>query len=415
MSNALAIAAVTRTMRKLLDDAVKAPLPGNLPPDVKPTTEIQVTILPLDRARDGDNTKNQINLFLYQSVLNAAWRNTDIPRRVMPGETGYPPLALNLYYLITAYGQDNNELISQFLLGRAVSVLHDHPVLGPTEISEALGASELQNQIERIRVTPQPLSLEEISKLWAGLQTNYRLSAAYEAAVVLIDSTRPSRTPLPVLTRGPADQGVAAQADLIPPYPAIDDATPPNHQISARLGDVLTITGHHLDGAAAVVRFTTSRLLAPFEIAPQAGGSAEQMTVQLPNDPVNWPAGFYTVAVAFGPPANVRTTNELSLSLAPSITTALPVTVARVGGNATLNLNCSPQVRPEQRAALLVGDREIVAEPHTAQTDRLTFITKAANLGTFFLRLRVDGVDSLLIDRTVTPPVFDQTQKVKIT
>jgi hypothetical protein len=31
------------------------------------------------------------------------------------------------------------------------------------------------------------------------------------------------------------------------------------------------------------------------------------------------------------------------------------------------------------------------------------------------VRLRVDGVDSLLVNRAVTPPVFDQTQKVTVT
>jgi len=141
MSNALAVTAVTRTLRKLLDDAVKAPVPDNLPADVKPTAEIQVTTLPPDKARDGNTAKNQVNLFLYHSVLNSGWRNMDVPRLIMPGETGQPPLPLNLFYLITAYGQDNNELISHFLLGRAMSVLHDHAVLGRNEISDALAAS----------------------------------------------------------------------------------------------------------------------------------------------------------------------------------------------------------------------------------------------------------------------------------
>ena len=31
------------------------------------------------------------------------------------------------------------------------------------------------------------------------------------------------------------------------------------------------------------------------------------------------------------------------------------------------------------------------------------------------MRLRVDGVDSLLVDKTVTPPVFDPAQKVTVT
>src|SRR5216684_5234320 len=189
MSNELAIAAVTRTLRQLIDDAVKETVPGNIPNDVQPTHQIQdVTTLPLDKARDSNATTNQVNLFLYHTLLNAAWRNQDLPRQARPGELSQPPLALNLYYLITAYGQDNNELISQFLLGRAMRVLHDRALLMPSEISNALAASELHDQIERVRITPQPLSLEEMSKLWMTFQTQYRISAAYEVSVVLIET-----------------------------------------------------------------------------------------------------------------------------------------------------------------------------------------------------------------------------------
>jgi hypothetical protein len=35
--------------------------------------------------------------------------------------------------------------------------------------------------------------------------------------------------------------------------------------------------------------------------------------------------------------------------------------------------------------------------------------------GEYFARLRIDGVDSFLVDHSVSPPVFDQTQKVTVT
>src|SRR5262245_45040584 len=148
MSNELAIAAVTRTLRQLIDDAVKEAVPPNIPSDVQLTNQVQVTILPLDKARDSNATTNQVNLFLYHTVPDAAWRNQDLPRQARPGELSRPPLALSLYYLITAYGQDNNELISQFLLCRAMRALHDHALLMPGEISNALAASELHDQVE---------------------------------------------------------------------------------------------------------------------------------------------------------------------------------------------------------------------------------------------------------------------------
>jgi len=399
VSNALAIAAVTATLRNLIVKGVDLP-------------NQNITTKPLDKVRTGNTSPDQLNIFLYQTVLNAAWRNMDMPRQVRPGEAGQPPLALNLYYLITAYGQGDDETQSHRWLGKAMSVLHDHPLLGAQEIQDALKESELQSQIERVRITPQPMSLEEMSKLWTTFQTQYRISAAYQVEVVLIESTRPARTPLPVLTRGKDDSGVPAQADLIPPFPTILDVQPQKKQPSARLNELLTITGFHLDGDSVAVRFTTSRLPAP-RIEP-AAGTSEQVKLTVPNDPVNMPAGFYTVAVRVrtaGEPD--RFTNEWPLQIAPVISNIAPATAP--AGDVTFALTCTPQVQPEQRTSVLFGDREILAQPHAAQTNTLTFNVSGAEKGVYFLRVRVDGVDSLLVDRTTVPPSFDPSQKVTIT
>jgi hypothetical protein len=173
MSNALAIAAVTATLRHLLDRGLNAGLPGT-----------RVTTRPPDKARDAGGG-NQVNLFLYQTLPNAAWRNTDL-------SAGGPPLALNLYYLLSAYGQndDDAEPFSHRLLGEAMRILHDHPVLDPATIQEALPGSDLHEQAERVRITPQPLTLEEMARLWGTFQTQYRISVAYEVSVVLIAGTR---------------------------------------------------------------------------------------------------------------------------------------------------------------------------------------------------------------------------------
>jgi hypothetical protein len=97
----------------------------------------------------------------------------------------------------------------------------------------------------------------------------------------------------------------------------------------------------------------------------------------------------------------------------------MPQTVTRdVDGNVAVTLTCSPEVRPEQRAALLVGGREVLAEPHPTQTDTLTFEfgnptpADEPDPVEHFVRLRVDGVDSLLIDRTGAVPAFRNSQRV---
>ena len=408
MSNSMAIAAVTATLRNLLFQGVTAD------PDLVDTT---VTTQAPDQARDSNNNANQINLFLYQTEPSAAWRNMDMPRQVKPGETGQPPLALNLYYLITAYGRNDDDVFGHRVLGRAMSSLHDHPVFGAEEIKAALFGNDLHEQVERVRMTPQSLSLEEMSKLWNTFQTRYRISAAYQVSVVLIESTRPAKTPLPVLTRSSDDQGITARADLTPPFPTLESVDPPDNQPSACLGGVLTLSGHHLDGDSVLVRFMSRRLTQAIEVSPLAGGTAREIRVELPDEPANWHAGLYSLAAIISRADDQdRTTNELPLSLAPRITTGLPITIARnPGGDAEIILTCSPQVQPEQRAALLLGDREVLAQPHPVQTDTLMFVVTDANPGEYFLRLRVDGVDSLLVDRTVIPPVFDETQKVEIT
>jgi len=408
VSNPLAIAATTLTLQAILQSTIVSD-----PADTD-LTDTTVTILPPDKAR-GNGNANQLNLFLYQILPNAAWRNMNIPSQVATGETGNPPLALTLHYLLTAFGKDNDTTLpfGHHLLAKAMSILYDHALLGPDEIRSATSAtfpgSDLDKQIERVRITLQPMSLEEISKLWTGLVTQYRLSVGYEVSVMLIDSTQAKKTPLPVLTRG-----VKAPASLIPPFPALDQIQFPNSQTSALLGDSLILTGNNLDGTTVGLVFNHPLWSAPVEIPPLPGGTATQVTVIIPNSPANWPAGFYTVSLMVQRPTETyrRTTNQLSFGLAPKITIAPPTSA---GPNITYTVTCSPEVRPEQYAALLLGDQEIVAQPHTTQTASLSFQAQNLSTGKYFVRLRVDGVDSLLVNRALTPPMFDQTQKVTVT
>jgi hypothetical protein len=405
MSNALAIAAVTATLDAILGNGVHAD------PDLNDTA---LTTLPPDKAR-GTITSNQLNLFLYQILPNAAWRNMDIPQQVKPGETAIPPLALNLHYLMTAFGRenDNSQPFDHHLLGRAMSILYDHALLGPDEIKLAFPGSDLERQVERVRITLQPLSIEEISKLWTGFMTNYRLSVAYEVSVALIESTQPARAPLPVLTRGPQDSGLTAQGNLLPPFPTLYTATPPNQQPAARLGDVVTLTGFNLDGTNVGVVFDHPLWASPVEVAPQPGGTSTQLAVAIPNQPAAWPAGAYSVAVLVQRPTESyrRSTNQVSVSVAAQITIAPQTAPA---GSVALAVTCSPEVWPGQHVSLLMSDQEVPSADVAAPAATLNF-TVSLTAGVYFVRLRVDGVDSLLVDRSVTPPVFDPTQTVTIT
>jgi hypothetical protein len=427
MSDSLAIAAVTTTLRNLLDTGLNA--------DISGTT---VTTRPLDRARQGING-NQINLFLYHTLPDPAWRNMDIPWKLKAGETGQPPLPLCLYYLVTAYyGQDeegvdtttdaNRILGGQRLLGRAMSILFDHPLLDSAAINGVLPPDDQLNhpfdQVERVRITSQPLSLEDMYKLWSGFQTVYRLSAAYEVSVVLIESARPAKTPLPVLRRGSQDQGVFTQPGL---SPTLFEVRPPRGKPAAELGDTLELHGISLDAGNLTLRMRHALLDNPIDLAPLPGATYGTMQVKLPGTgddpqaPSKWPAGVYTLAIQVQRPGLPAWTSiAVPFALAPQITITAPPGNTAAAGNVTVGLDCIPQVRPEQRVALLFGEREIQLTSLTTPGDptapsSLTFLVENAVSGVYVIRLRVDGVDSIPVDFSVTPPAFADGQKVTIT
>ena len=412
MSNALAIAAVTITLRHLLQQRF----------DVESSGGITVTTRPLDKVRDTTvSSGDQVNLFLYDTQINPAWRNMDIPSQVKPGETGGQLLPLNLYYLLTAYAQNDDfpEPTSHRLLGVAMSVFNDHPKITSADIRAALPTTDsseydLDLQEEQLRIVYQPLSVEEAFNLWSTFQVPYRVSAAYEVSVVLIESSLSAKTPLPIIRLQSDDRGPILQSNLLSPLPTLVSLQLPNQQASARLGDILILNGFHLDAENVVVSFI--RLEISLELPVLAERTATFIKVQLPDEPENWAAGLYTVLVQVtraGEPT--RTTNELSFALAPEILDIIPRQITPdANGEVTLTLILSPQVRPRQRVALLLGDREVLAQPHPNQTDRLEFRIAGVTPGEYFVRVRIDGVDSLLVDRTVTPPVFDQNQKVVI-
>ena len=214
MSSPLAIAAVTAVLKDLLNNGVIAndlsSLAGN---------PVKVTSKPPDVVLSGQQEEPGINIYLYHMTPNQGWRNVGQPARNANGDrTANPPLAMDLHYLLMAYGRE--EYQAEILMGYAMHVLHETPCLTRQAIRtslsaipsqqvsgailpsafQALAAADLANQIEVIKITPETLSVEELSKLWSAFQANhFRLTAGYQASVVLIESRKSTRASLPVL------------------------------------------------------------------------------------------------------------------------------------------------------------------------------------------------------------------------
>ena len=124
-------------------------------------------------------------------------------------------------------------------------------------------ASDLADQVELIKITPAAMSIDDMSKLWTAIQSNYRPSSAYQVSVVLIEGTRPG---------GLAAAGaVARQASIRSPIAIAASWSiptccrrcrpcsrprPPSRRPARGSSDQVTLSGVRLAGTGHAVRLT---------------------------------------------------------------------------------------------------------------------------------------------------------------
>lgn len=415
MSTELAITTVTRTLRQILEKEVPAKM-GIAADVVQP---LQVTTLPPQKVRDIHKSDNVINLYLYRTEVNAAWRNQPIPAS---GPSAPPPLALNLEYLICTYGEGEREDIAHYYLGAAMRVMHDCAIVPRAKLAaEVEGKGLVHQQLENIRVSPRGFSIEEISKLWSVLGAQYRISAAYNVTVLLIDSRTKSASGPPVLRQGADDRGPVA---MTTPPPTLDAAKPASGFRAVRLGEDLLIEGENLEGGTAQAFLRHPALKDP-KPWPATIVSGVEATIAIPaavpasGVSKNWPSGVWTVALEITRPNQPKwTTNEVPFALAPSITIS-PASINTPNAPFTLTINATPMLRDGQTALVLFDDQQ--TPPKTATTapgDDSPTVIKAdvqGDVGKHLVRLRVDGIDSIPIIKTNDQLDFDPTQSVEVT
>jgi Pvc16 N-terminal domain len=399
MSSSAAIATVTYALTALIQKEVDS---------VRGVAGTKVTSVPPDKARTA-TTGNQVNVFLYRVSIDPAWRNMDAPG-TRPGELSQPPLPLILSYLITAYGENEEEIPAHRLLGNAMSILNDSPILARADIAritaEMAAGSGLDQQVELVKFTPDPRPQDELSRMWTTFGTGYRLSVSYDASVVLIDSRTPLVAPMPVLARGPADSGPTVTTG----YPRIDSAVPlvqlpsgeevPNAWGAAQAGEKVRLTGTNLS-AVTSVEMNGLRLDTPVLLTPTSNPDGS-LVVVIPADR-SIPAGIVSLSAVVDEPSGPLYSASVPLAVAPAITNASPIR-KRLGanGSATIAITCEPQVVANQAVALIVGSTFVPTTSPATPTGELSFtVTGLAKKMDYPLRLRVDSVDSL---PTATPP-----------
>ena len=166
MSDFTAIAAVTGTLRRLLESEM-----------------VGITIEDDISPANAEPTLPTVALFLYRVDSNAFTANLDWAVRSAT-QLQAPPFGLNLHYLVTPYGPGQIEI--QRTLGEVMRVFHDRAVLraGDPALLPPLAA-----MTEELRIVPRTLSLSDSMELWKSFhERSYRLSLTYEVSAVLIDS-----------------------------------------------------------------------------------------------------------------------------------------------------------------------------------------------------------------------------------
>lgn len=398
MSGFRAIAGVSSTLRSLLRDRMEQP--------------VDVTIAPPDVTVAGA-TGRRVNLYLYQVSENAFLKNQEIPGQGHPADYGRPPLSLEFHYLMTTFSASETaadaDLEAQQILGDAMRAFHEFPIITDSlhqgddiNLPRILDPS-LVGEFEKIKITLQPLTIDDFSKLWAALpQVNFRRSVVYQVSAVQIDGRRLRRSVLPVRERHvyvlPFRTPVIEEIQRDPPFFASTGAI-------AEVGDTIVIRGRNLraDSTRVLLDTTSVAIAAPLD-------TEIRLTV-----PATLPAGLHSVQVVHDllldaepgqPPVPHRgfESNVMPLLVIPQLSGVAPSPAAR---GTVVTATVAPAALARQRKALLVGDVEVQAEP-PADIDAPPSATVDFRLpattptGVQLVRIRIDGAESRLTVNPIT-------------
>jgi len=427
VSTALALAGVTALLQDMLANRLaEAPVAATL-------GSVTISALPPDRVELGEmSDPTQVNVFLHQVTQNPGWANIGAPVRSGSGERlSSPPLALDLHYLITAYAAQ--ALRTEILLARIAQTFHEVPVPTRAAITQALApaappagfppgmdATGLADQFEHLRITPEAMSNEELSKLWSALQARYRPTLAYRVTTVLIDSDLAARQALPALR---AVTRVSGQ-----PRPII-------LSVGAEAGPIAPVvpgTRIVIAGSALVAGQMRVMVGATDLTAAIAQSAPDRLVVTLP-DPGTLSAGAHAVsirhlAISGTPPAlrDAQVSNRGILVLQPTATAAFARSAHVVEDGVTLRdgaltLTVAPEVGRDQRVEVVLNatdgsgrgysfrapDGNGMAPGVATAADVAVPIRRVA-VGTYLLRVQVDVAESPLnaaADGTFTGPL----------
>ena len=384
MSDEFAIAAVTATMSYLLD-----------------SYGVAVSTRPPDSQSD---TGARINIFLYQVAPNTGYRNKDLPARNFAGVlVRKQQLGLALHYLLTAYGNNDDELSAQLTLAEALRVLHENPILTRDLVTEAVNdadikadltdieTSDLAEQVELVKLSMQSLSLEDLTKIWSSFfkTGSYRISVVFKATVVLLDGAAEPKSTMPV-----AEVRSYAIAPGQPWITYVD----PQMVLWESGGMEITIVGKNLDADTVKIDFGGGLDLD--DMPEPTSTSDEELTVEIPD---TMTPGIKQVQVlqplSLGDPETLHRGLESNVALFAVVPVITDVTPSPVARGSKLTIEFDPPITENQEVKVLISTYQpldvewTTTDPETSEI-QVTIPGDYETGRDLPVRLRVDGAES---------------------
>ena len=402
MSNYLAIATVTATLQRILQDTVQVDVEG-----------ARVTTVRPDNVGRGI-PETGVNIFLYR-VAPVNWLNQDLPGRRSTGELNKrPQIALELNYIITCYGNEV-ELEPQRLLGSVIRTMHSQHTLESEAIRNTLDdssvcylrESDLAQQIDSVTFAPLGLSTEDLSTIWSIFQTSYSLAIVYQASAVLIESQKIPRRALPVRK---SIISASPQKPVISKVTSLDALTEVWQSTEERLiltNSTIAIEGIRLQGNNNLVR------IGSIDIIPQEI-SDRKIVLDLStisNGELHAGVQGIQVIKRNDRERRINESNVFPLVLLPTLEKIVVEAVNPIGEeqySVRVSIATQPTMGKNQRLNLLLNSttgersREYIFKipPLEADSDRIITEISAITAGVYLVRLQVDGVESLLTVET---------------
>lgn len=150
--------------------------------------ELDLTLLPPDELQKQSTGKKILNMYLYYVEESIITKNQEFLDDPISKKLKFPPLSLNLYYLMTPLMVEgdyhNRPLVEQSMLGKAMRILHENATIPAANLK-----GSLKTATEQVKITLNPIKIEEITKIWNAITNPFRLSVPYVVSVVQISDT----------------------------------------------------------------------------------------------------------------------------------------------------------------------------------------------------------------------------------